>query len=284
MDEQEVVDKIFHAVAETAPHISSGMLHRREYVGEDNPSNEEQLEADVWANELLKEKITSIDGVGQFASEEEHEITDGGEGLAVTVDPLDGSSNIPTNNLVGTIVGVYDGQLPCKGEKLVASFYIVFGPLTTAVKADSSVSEYVIEEVSGDKVKIHEVGKDLKIQGPRIYGFGGGDPDWTEGFKEFADEIRQELKLRYGGALVGDVNQIVHYGGIFAYPGLRNRPEGKLRLVFEGCPMAYILESMDGASSNGEKSILEVEPEGLHQRTPLYLGNSELIERLEDRV
>jgi fructose-1,6-bisphosphatase I len=279
---QEVLEEVFQAVAETAPHISSGMLHRREYVGDDNPSNEEQLEADVWANEILKEKITSIEGVGEYASEEEHEVTDGGEGVSVTVDPLDGSSNIPSNNLVGIIVGVYDDELPCSGEHIVGSFYVVFGPLTTAILADESgVHEYVLEELSGDRVELHRVSEQMSLNEPKIYGFGGRDPDWTDEFSEFADEIRDELKLRYGGAFVGDVNQIIHYGGIFAYPELKSAPQGKLRLVFEGIPVGNIIEKMGGKSSNGEKSLLEVEPSGLHERTPLYLGNKELITRLE---
>lgn len=286
MDRGEVVQEVFEEVADLAPHISSGMLHRREYVGEENPSNERQMEADVWAHEFLKEEITSIEGVGQFASEEEEDVARCGEGLAVTVDPLDGSSNIPTNNLVGTIVGFYDAELPAKGEDLVAAFYIVFGPLTTVMFAEPSgeVNEYVIEEKADDSVEIHLASEDLELPDPYVFGFGGGDDSWRDGFREFAEDVREDLKLRYGGALVGDVNQVVHNGGIFAYPGLEERPEGKLRLVFEGNPIAHIIEQLGGASSNGERSILEVEPGGIHERTPLFLGNRELIERAEDHV
>lgn len=279
-DRQEVIDEVFGAVAEVAPHISSGMLHRREYVGEENPSDEEQLEADIWANELLKEKLTSIEGVGQFASEEEHQITDCGEGLAVTVDPLDGSSNIPTNNLVGIIVGVYDGELPCKGRNLVGAFYVVFGPLTSIMLAKGNrVDEYVIEEKPGDQVETYLASEDIELPEPYVYGFGG-NKNWTDRFRKFEDEISEELKLRYGGSLVGDVNQVVHQGGIFAYPDRTDAPEGKLRLLFEANPMAYILRAAGGASSNGQNSILDIEAEELHQRTPLFLGNRELIDRV----
>ncbi|MFO7793732.1 MAG: class 1 fructose-bisphosphatase, partial [Candidatus Nanohaloarchaea archaeon] len=164
MSKEEVIGEVVHEVAEAAPHISSGLKRRREYVGEENPSGERQLEADVWANELLQELITSIEGVGEFASEENDEIIDCGEGLSVTIDPLDGSSNIPTNNLVGTIVGIYDGELPCKGENLVAAFYIVYGPLTTLMMArDGKVNEYVIEEVKGDQVELHLASEDIEI-------------------------------------------------------------------------------------------------------------------------
>ncbi len=284
MDQEYVVDRVLEEVAEAAPHISSGMLHRREYVGEENPSDERQLEADVWANEFLKEMITSIDGVGQFASEEEEEVTDCGDGLAVTIDPLDGSSNIPTNNLIGQIVGIYDGELPCRGEKLVAAFYVVFGPLTTVMVArDGEVHEYVIEETEGDEVKLYRASEDIRIPEPYVYGFGG-NKNWEDDFRQFESDISEELKLRYGGSLVGDVNQVIHQGGIFAYPRRTDAPNGKLRLLFECNPISYIVETAGGASSDGENSILEIEPDDIHQRTPFFVGSSEMIERVEKRL
>jgi fructose-1,6-bisphosphatase I len=257
------------------------MLHRREHVGEENPSDEKQLEADVWANELLKEKITSIDGVGEFASEEEHEVTRCGEGYSVAVDPLDGSSNIPTNNLVGTIVGVYDAELPARGTEMVSAFYVVFGPLTTAVFSDGeTVNEYVVEERPQDEVEVHLVGEDLSLPEPRIYGFGG-NLGWTEEFRQHAREVEERLKLRYGGSLVGDINQVIHHGGVFGYPAKQGAPEGKLRLQFEANPVSFIVESLEaGASSDGTRPVLEKRPENLHERTPLFAGREEEIGRL----
>lgn len=277
---REVVNEVLEAVAEVVPHISSGLLHRREYVDEENPSDEKQLEADVWANEFLKEEITSIEGVGEFASEEEAEVIDCGEGVSVTIDPLDGSSNIPTNNLVGTIVGIYDGELPCKGENLIAAFYVVFGPLTTIMKAEEGrVDEYVLEEKKGDEVELHRASEDLQIPESYVYGFGG-NKNWADKFREFENSIQEELKLRYGGSMVGDVNQVLHQGGIFGYPARKDAPEGKLRLLFEANPMAFIFKQAEAASTDGEKSLLQVEAEKLHQRTPVFLGNKELIERV----
>lgn len=284
MDKQEVAEKVFQEVAEAAPHIRSGLLHRREYVGEENPSNERQMEADVWANELLQEQITNIEGVGELASEEEEEIIQCGQGLSVAMDPLDGSSNIPTNNLIGTIVGIYDENLPCKGENLIEAFYVVYGPLISIMRAeDGQVNEYVLEEKSGDRVEPHKASKDIELPEPYVYGFGG-NKNWKEDFREFESEISEELKLRYGGALVGDVNQVIHQGGIFAYPERTDAPEGKLRLLFEANPIAYIFKNASGASSDGEKSILDVEVEDIHQRTPLFVGNNELIEEVEERL
>ena len=284
MDKEKVAEQVFQEVAEAAPHIRSGLLHRREYVGEENPSNEKQMEADVWANELLKEQITNVEGVGELASEEEEEVIQCGEGLSVAMDPLDGSSNIPTNNLIGTIISVYDEELPTKGENMYEAFYVVYGPLISIMRTEGDrVNEYVLEEKSGDRVEPHLASEDIEIPEPYVYGFGG-NKNWTESFRDFHDEISKELKLRYGGAMVGDVNQVLHQGGLFAYPARTDAPEGKLRLLFEANPIAYIFEVAGGASTDTEQSILEKEAEGLHQRTPLYLGNKELIERAEDEL
>jgi fructose-1,6-bisphosphatase I len=278
---EETVQKVFETVARVAPHISSGLLKRREYVGEENPSNEKQLEADVWANEFLKEEITSIEGVGQFASEEEDHIIECGEGVSVAIDPLDGSSNIPTNNLVGTIVGVYDEELPCKGRNLVSAFYVVYGPLMTIMKAENGqVNEYVVEQDRNDQVEIHLASEDIELPEPYVYGIGG-NKNWTEEMRDFESEISKELKLRYGGALVGDVNQTIHQGGMFAYPHRTDAPEGKLRLIFECNPISYIVETAGGASTNREKSILDVEAEELHQRVPFFVGNDSLVDKVE---
>lgn len=284
MADEETIDEIFHAVAEVAPHISSGLLHRREYVGEENPSDEKQLEADIWANEFLKEKITGIEGVGEFASEEEHELIQCGEGLSVTVDPLDGSSNIPTNNIVGTIVGIYDEKLPCSGKNLVSAFYVVYGPLTSfTVARNGQINEYVLEESSGDEVELHKSAEDITIPEPHVYGFGG-NKNWNEKFGNVEEFFSQELKLRYGGAMVGDVNQVLHQGGVFGYPRREDAENGKLRLLFEANPMAFIFENAGGKSSNGENSILEIEPENIHQKTPVFLGSTDSIQKIEDMI
>jgi len=277
--EAETFNEVVETVVETLPEVEEGFAGGRVYEGEENPSGQKVLAADERADELLCDAITSLDGVGEYASEERKEVVDCGEGLSVAVDPLDGSSNLVTNNIAGVIVGVYDVPLPCAGTNLVGAAYAVFGPLTTLVVADGdTVAEYVVED--GER----EDEREVELPEPTVYGFGGGVDSWTEGFARFAGEVEHELKLRYGGAMVGDVNQVLHKGGIFAYPALKDRPDGKLRLVFEGAPMAYVVESAGGASSDGERSLLERQPDGLHGRTPVYVGNLSLIERLEDEL
>ena len=120
---------------------------------------------------------------------------------------------------------------------------------------------------------------------PTVYGIGGRVPDWPEDLRAFVESVEDDrLKLRYGGAMIADVNQVLIYGGVFAYPALNDAPNGKLRLQFEGNPVAHVIEAAGGASSDGERSILDVEAEAVHQRVPVHVGNPELIERLEDAL
>ncbi|WP_138005821.1 class 1 fructose-bisphosphatase [Halalkalirubrum salinum] len=272
-------EAIFDAIAAIAPDIRAALPGRRLAAGGENPSGEDQLAADVYADELLKEAIEAIDGVGIYVSEERTEAIDVGDGeLSVAVDPLDGSSNLKSNNALGTIVGIYDEPLPASGRDLVAAGYVLYGPITTMIVAiGDTVTGYVVDD--GDRT-VSESDMELPSP-PTIYSFGGRVPEWTDGFAAFADEIETELKLRYGGSMVGDVNQVLTYGGIFSYPALTTAPDGKLRLQFEANPMAYIIEAAGGASSDGVRSLLDREPDGVHDRTPVHLGNAELIDRLE---
>ena len=284
---ERTVEVVVKTIAEAAPEIRSGLVGRREAVDDENPSGETQAEADVWADELLEERISSIDGVGEYASEERPQVIDCGDDpvddgtVSVAVDPLDGSSNLESNNAMGTVFGVYNDSLPARGRSLLAAGYVLYGPITTMVVADETgVIEY---ELTGGERSV--VTDELTLPNdPVVYGFGGRVPDWTAEFESYAREIETELKLRYGGAMIGDVNQVLTYGGIFAYPGLESRPEGKLRLQFEGNPIGYVVERAGGRSSDGSKSLLDVEPTDLHQRTPLHVGNNQLIDRLESAL
>ncbi|ELY78381.1 class 1 fructose-bisphosphatase [Natrinema pallidum] len=279
-----VVETVVATIGRSATEIRQGLIGRRGTVDEENPSGETQAEADVWADELLGDRLTGIGGVGQYASEERAAVVDCGDdpaatdAYAVAVDPLDGSSNLTSNNTMGTIFGVYDAALPARGDALVAAGFVLYGPITTMVLAtDETVTEY---ELSGGERTVVE--RDLTIPAePVVYGFGGRVPDWPDDFRAYAREIESELKLRYGGALIGDVNQVLTYGGTFGYPALESRPDGKLRLQFEGNPIGYVVERAGGRSSNGTQSLLTVEPDALHDRTPLHVGNGELIDRLE---
>jgi len=344
IDTADAIDEIIHTLARTAPEIRSGLPGRREKGEEENPSGERQLAADVYADDLLEERLLAIPDVVAYASEERDDVieaetvsdeadgseADGGKadsggtdgergGLHVGVDPLDGSSNLESNNAMGTIVAIYDAPLPASGRDLLAAAYVLFGPITTMTVAreeddgtggadgasrangangadrvteadgddrddgtNGTVTEYLVREDGYEALR-----EDVSLPDePLVYGFGGRVPDWPAAFAEFADDVESdlELKLRYGGAMIGDVNQVMTYGGVFAYPALQSASQGKLRLQFEGNPMAYIVESAGGRSSDGERSLLAIEPDDLHGRVPVHVGNAELIDRLEETL
>ncbi|MEF8812553.1 MAG: class 1 fructose-bisphosphatase [Halovenus sp.] len=275
----ESVEAIFRTVAEMASDVRGVLGKRRSYMDEENPTGDRQLAADVYADELLEERLLALDAVSSYASEERDGVVDDTGRYHIVCDPLDGSSNLQSNNSMGTIVGVYSSRPPATGEELVAASYVLYGPILTMVTAhDGTVTEYLIENRSRT-----ELTADLEIpEDPTVYGFGGRAPDWTDKFSSYVASIEDDrLKLRYSGAMVGDVTQVLIYGGIFGYPMLVDAPEGKLRLQFEGQPIAYIVESAGGASSDGTQSLLETRPEQVHDRSPLFVGNEDLIAELE---
>ncbi|MFD1512125.1 class 1 fructose-bisphosphatase [Halomarina rubra] len=277
-----VVDAVFETVASTAPEVRESLVGRRSYEEGENPSGEQQLEADIFADQLFEEALLALEGVGSYASEERDDVVEADEqsdeDYHLALDPLDGSSNVKSNNAMGTIVAVFDEPLPAGGDALVAAGYVLYGPLTTMVVAcDEQVSEYTV--VDGERT-VNEDELTLPEE-PTVYGFGGRVPEWTDDFAGYVGLVEDELKLRYGGAMIGDVNQVLTYGGVFGYPGLRHRSEGKLRLLFEGIPIAAIVEAAGGRSSDGDGSLLKKTPEALHERTPVFVGNDEFVERLE---
>jgi fructose-1,6-bisphosphatase I len=277
-----MIEAILEAVAVTAPDIRGGLPGRRAYGDEENPSGERRLAADEYADELLEERLLALEAVGSYASEERESVVEDDGRYHVACDPLDGSSNLKSNNAMGTIVGVYDEPLPAPGRSLVASAFVLFGPITTMVVArDGTVTEYLVE-ATAEGAERTVVTEDLALpDDPTVYGFGGRVPDWPADFAGYVEEIEAELKLRYGGAMIADVNQVLTYGGVFAYPALESAPNGKLRLQFEGNPIGHIVETAGGASSDGSRSLLDVEPSALHERVPVHVGNGSLIDRLE---
>ena len=195
------------------------------------------------------------------------------------MDPLDGSSNIESNNLVGTIVGIYKKDLPAQGKHLIAAMYILYGPTVTLVYTTGNGVHEFLHTKKGFILKE----ENIKLPEPGIlYSIGGLRKDWLPSFRKYIKELELKgYKLRYGGAFVGDFNQILHYGGIFAYPALTTKPNGKLRLLFEANPMSFIIEEAGGASTNGKCSILKINPEDIDQRVPVYVGNKKLIKNIE---
>ncbi len=280
------IEKLIVAVADMTVPLQNEFPHRLMGVhNKPNKYGEVVAELDSWANGFICDRLIKTGLVRKIYSEELESplIYNESAPFVVTLDPLDGSSNIASNNPFGTIIGIYKRDLPCKGRELVASLFKLYGPITTIVLADGrGVHEYVKHRTGqANYMLLHEK---MKLPGHgKVIGFGGDINDYPKGIYDFTKSLVKErkLKLRYCGAFVGDFSQVLHYGGLFMYPTLLSKPEGKLRLIYEGIPMGNIIEQAGGKSSNGKESLLEVMPKDVDGRTPLYVGNREIIAELE---
>ncbi|GAB3680929.1 class 1 fructose-1,6-bisphosphatase [Salinarchaeum chitinilyticum] len=287
----ETIDRIVDAVLGAAPELRRLQAeHRGATIDRSNPTGDDVIAADDAADELLVDRLTEIDGVGAVASEERSGVVDAGEGLSVAMDPLDGSSNLDANAPTGTIVGVANASLPAAGREFAAAILICYGPVTTAYVAieGEGVTEYEIPAATADALdpgavpepRVSNATVEIPAA-PTIYGVGGGDDDWPEVVASLVSSLREDLKLRYSGALVADVAQVLTNGGVFAYPQLLSRPDGKLRYQFEVAPVALLIEEAGGASTDGTGPLRDRPAEGLHDRSPIYVGNRSVIERVE---
>jgi fructose-1,6-bisphosphatase I len=274
------VDSILTEVIEATTEIRAGLAARREPVDTENPTGDTQTAADRWIDELFFERFGELDAVGEFVSEERAGVCDLGDGYSVAIDPLDGSSNLKSNNTVGTIVGIYDTPLPAQGRELVASAFVLYGPYTTMIVArDDTVETFVIQDgaaLDTEPVSMPDT--------PEIYGVAGQTSEWDASLQSYVDELRVQYKLRYSGAMVADIEQLLTYGGFVAYPSLTSQPDGVLRLQFESNPIAHIVELAGGRSSDGHASILDHDPSSLHQSVPTYFGMPSLVDELEARL
>ncbi|WP_415380833.1 class 1 fructose-bisphosphatase [Halosimplex sp. TS25] len=280
----EGVDAVFDVVRATAVEVREALPERRAYVDGENPSGERVSAADEYADELFCERLLDLDVVAAYASEEreEQQRADSGGKYHLALDPLDGSSNLRSNNPMGTIVGVYDEPLPTSGSDLVAAAFVLYGPNTTMVVCDGeTVDEYLIE--GGDRKSLRE---DFALPADStVYAFGGRRPDWTPGVTAAVEDFEEDrLKLRYGGAFIADVMQVLTHGGVFAYPELDDAPEGKLRYCFECAPVGLVVDAAGGRVSDGDGDLLDADPGELHERSPVYLGNTDLVDRVETEL
>ncbi len=218
------------------------------------------------------------------------------------VDPLDGSSNIDTGIPVGTIFSVHsrrsagrdgtveDALQPLRGQE--AAGYVLYGSSTILVyTTGDGVHGFTLDPTIGEFVLSHP---DIRLPEPgaRTYAVNEG---YRDGWSEAQCELVRHLKTRrdrsgagfgqrYVGSLVADVHRTLLKGGLFMYPGTEDRPEGKLRLLYEAAPMAWIVEEAGGAATDGVRDILDLEPRTIHQRTPLYLGGRRWVETARERL
>ncbi len=255
--EERSLYKLITLIAELSAQVREMIPRELGFAGGINPYGEKQLQIDVWSNDLFTKKLLRSGLVKRIASEEMEEVAESKAGeYSIVLDPLDGSSNLKSNNLLGTIVGVYrEKPLPARGRDLYAAMYFLYGPFHQLV---------------------------LALQdGVRTFAALGRGSEGTR-FVEFVESLeKRKLSLRYGGSFVGDYNQVLTRGGFFAYPELTDAPEGKYRLQFESNPVGFITEKAGGQASTGMGRILDVEPTSIVQRVPTYLGDSELVQEFQ---
>lgn len=266
--------------------VSAGIADKSGIAGSMNVYGEKQLDVDLWSNDLFVRHLKRSGLVKNVASEELDKTVENQKGeYSIVLDPLDGSSNLASNNLVGTIVGVYGNRsLPAKGRELLASMYFLYGPYLELVLAlrDGVRTFFAVGKGRGS-ARFLSTGENQKIPSPpKVYGIGGSRIKWVQHVREFVQMLEMRgLSLRYGGSFVGDYNQILSKGGFFAYPELTDAPKGKYRLQFESNPLAFITEKAGGNATSGAKPILDIEPTSLSERVPTYLGNAELVHEFE---
>lgn len=271
--------RLIWQIATVGKYISA-KIHEsnRKLAGFKNAYGEEQLALDRISDDILINKLRFSGFVREYASEELEDIVaigKGGEKYIVTADPLDGSSLVDTNLAIGTIIGIHRNSIFDTGRNsMVAAMYITYGPLITMIySAGKGAHEFVLDR-EGEYV-LSEENIRLKEKGS-IFSPGGLRKDWTEPHLKFIDKLEADgYKLRYSGGFVPDINQvIIKRGGLFTYPALKKSPQGKLRLLFELQPMAYIVEQTGGKATDGKEDILSLQVTSVNQRSPIYIGSA----------
>lgn len=288
------VDEQLRHLINSFAYVSLDAQHQfpkylRGTLGDRNKYGEAVARLDEWINGYLCDNLVKTGVVRKIYSEELKiplvATSNPDAPFVIAMDPLDGSSNIISNNAFGSIVGVYRDDLPQKGRKLVAAFYKLYGPVNTfAYTIGKGTHEFVKHYDSSGKAQFLLLAENLETPEPgEVFGLGGDPLEWSPEFLKFAKDLfrKERMKVRYSGTFVADFSQILHRGGIFAYPPTKKNPNGKLRLFYEAQAMAFIYEQAGGASWSGKSSLLDVAGKDADARVPLYIGNKHLIEKLK---
>ena len=273
-------------------------------TGEQNIQSEKQQKLDVYANEKFINTLINRNIVCGIASEEEETFIsinsndkNNQNKYVVLIDPLDGSSNIDVNVSVGTIFSIYRRKSKIgaevsiddflqSGRFQVAAGYIIYGTSTMLFyTTGKGVNGFTLNPAIGTFYHSHS-----NVEIPKngnIYSINEGNylqfPDYVKKYIKFCQEEENERPFtsRYIGSLVSDFHRNMIKGGIFLYPQTAKNPKGKLRLLYECNPIAFICDQAGGLAINGEKNILDIEPKELHQRTPFYCGSEKMIQQFQ---
>ncbi|KAJ3664793.1 hypothetical protein Zmor_000336 [Zophobas morio] len=267
-------------------------------VGETNVQGEEVKKLDVLANELFINMLASSYTVGLLISEENETVieieTDKKGKYIVAFDPLDGSSNIDCLVSIGSIFAVMkkeDNSIPSlkdallSGNRVVAAGYALYGSATMLViSMGNGVNGFMLDPSIGEFILTD---KDMTIPNKgNIYAINEGYTHlWDDAIREYVQTKKDPSKgkpynARYVGSMVADIHRTIKYGGIFIYPATSASPKGKLRLLYECVPMAYLITQAGGLAYDGHIPILDIKAESLHQRTPAFLGSKEDVQEI----
>ena len=271
------------------------------FTGDVNVQGESVKKMDVYANDVFISVFKQSGLVCRLASEEMEKPYYIPENCPIgrytlLYDPIDGSSNIDANLNVGSIFAIRqqegtdeDGtarDLLQNGRKQIAAGYILYGPSTMLVYSiGNGVHSFTLDPSLGEFILSNE-----NIQIPQhgaIYSVNEGNFwQWDESIRDYIRYVHRHegYTARYGGALVGDFHRILFQGGVFLYPGTLKQPQGKLRLLYETAPLAFLIEQAGGRASNGVTNILDVVPEKLHARTPLIIGSKDDVALVESFI
>lgn len=265
-------------------------------TGETNVQGEEVKKLDILGNDVFIEAFEYVGIVGALVSEELdkprllHSDKDR-EKYVVLIDPIDGSSNLKVDCTIGSIFSVHplEGELEesilQRGANQAAAGYIMYGTSVLMVySAGEGVHSFVLDEQIGEFVLDNEEIR-MPDRGKIISANFGNSEKWGNPARKFSKSLignhDHSYSLRYSGALVADLHQILHNGGIYFYPEDSGRPEGKLRLLYECAPLAMIAEQAGGGSTTGRNRIAEITPRSIHQRVPFAVGSRYEIEQYE---
>uniref|UniRef100_A0A1A9ZNZ2 Fructose-1,6-bisphosphatase isozyme 2 n=1 Tax=Glossina pallidipes TaxID=7398 RepID=A0A1A9ZNZ2_GLOPL len=292
-DLSQLLNSIQTAIKAIASAVrKAGIAKLHGIAGDINVQGEEQKKLDVLSNELFINMLKSSYTTCLLVSEENENVieveTEKQGKYIVCFDPLDGSSNIDCLVSIGSIFAIYrkqsegtptvnDALQP--GNQIVAAGYALYGSATAIVLSlgsgvngftyDPAIGEFILTEPN---MRVPEKGK--------IYSINEGyAADWDSGiFKYVAAKKDPSLGKPYGaryvGSMVADVHRTIKYGGIFIYPATKSAPSGKLRLLYECNPMAYLMIQAGGLASDGKRSILDIIPQKIHERSPIFLGST----------
>ncbi|MGD9971082.1 MAG: class 1 fructose-bisphosphatase [Sulfuricurvum sp.] len=248
------------------------------YSQEQNSSGETQLQLDIQSDMIIEEELSQVPGVHTIASEEKEKpmVLNETGSYFIAFDPLDGSSLVDVNLSVGSIFGIYEGGF--EGSKIVASCYVVYGPRVELVFAENGrVSLYLLQAGEFEFVKHIHLNEKGKINAP-----GGTQQHWAPFHKTMIDSFfARGYRLRYSGGMVPDLHQILlKGGGLFSYPGAADKPEGKLRMLFEVFPFAFVFETAGGKAIDGTRRVLEKTAAHVHDTSPCFFGSSAEIDEV----